>query len=132
MSFTDPLADMLTRIRNAIHAKFDVVDIPSSKIKAGIAGILKQEGYILDYEILPDDKQQVLRIRLKYLEDKTNAIEKIKRVSKPSLRVYVKKEEILPVRRHAGMTILSTTHGLLTDRDARYRGVGGEVLCEVW
>lgn len=132
MSLTDPLADMLTRIRNAIHAKFDTVDIPSSKIKEGIAGILKKEGYILDYDVLPDDKQNVLRIRLKYLQDKSSAIDDIQRVSKPSLRIYVRKEEIFPVRRHAGIAILSTTQGLLTDREARVRGVGGEVLCEVW
>lgn len=132
MSLTDPLADMFTRIRNAIHAKFDSVDVPSSKLKEAIAEILKKEGYILDYSVLPDTKQNVLRINLKYLEDKTNAIDKIKRISKPSMRVYVKKDAIQPIRLYSGIAILSTTHGILADHEARARGVGGEVLCEVW
>ena len=132
MSLTDPLADMFTRIRNAIHAKFDSVDIPSSKMKEAIAGVLKKEGYILDYSVLPDNKQNVLSIKLKYQGDKTNVIENIKRISKPSMRVYVNKDAIKPIRLYSGISILSTTQGILADHQARARGIGGEVLCEVW
>ncbi len=132
MSLTDPVADMLTRIRNACRAQHKTVDIPSSKMKEAIAGLLQREGYILDYQVLPDNKQNVLRVRLKYLEDKQNAIEGIRRVSKPSIRVYVNRKEVRPVRKYMGIAILSTTHGILTDREARAKGVGGEVLCEVW
>ena len=132
MSLTDPLADMFTRIRNAVRARFETVDIPSSKMKEAVAGILKREGYILDYQVLPDDKQNILRVKLKYFEDKSSALDNIRRVSKPSLRVYLHKNEIRPVRRFAGISILSTTEGLLTDREARARGLGGELLCEVW
>jgi len=132
MSLTDPVADMLTRIRNACRAKHKTVDIPSSKLKEAIAGLLQREGYIQDYQVLPDNKQNVLQVRLKYLEDKTNAIEGIRRVSKPSIRVYVNRKEVRPVRKYTGVAILSTTHGILTDREARAKGVGGEVLCEVW
>jgi len=132
MSVTDPLADMFTCIRNAIKAKFDTVDVPASNIKEAIARVLLKEGYIQGYKTLPDNKQNVLRIQLRYLDDRSGAIENIRRVSKPSLRVYVKKDEIQPVRRYAGIAILSTTLGILTDREARNRGVGGEVVCEVW
>jgi len=132
MSLTDPLADMFTRIRNAAHAKFEEVDIPSSKIKEAIAGILKSEGYVLDYKVLPDNKQNILRVKLKYLENKECAIENIKRISKPSIRVYVNKDNVRPVRRYTGIAILTTTQGILTDREARTKGIGGEVLCEVW
>lgn len=132
MSVTDPLADMFTCIRNAIKARFETVDFPSSKIKEAIADVLKREGYILDYEILPDNKQNRLRVRLKYLDDKSNAIENIKRISKPSLRVYVPRDGVRPVMRYAGIAILSTNVGILTDREARSRGVGGEVICQVW
>lgn len=132
MSLTDPVADMLTRIRNACRAQHKTVDIPSSKMKEAIAGLLQREGYILDYQVLPDNKQNMLRVRLKYLEDKQNAIEGIRRVSKPSIRVYLNRKEVRPVRRHMGVAILSTTQGILTDREARAKGVGGEVLCEVW
>jgi len=132
MSLTDPVADMLTRIRNACQAQHKTVDVPSSKMKEAIAQLLKREGYIEDCEVLPDKKQNVLRVRLKYLEDKRSAIEGIRRVSKPSIRVYVNRKEIRPVRKHMGVSILSTTQGILTDREARAKGVGGEVLCEVW
>jgi small subunit ribosomal protein S8 len=123
---------MLTRIRNACRAQHKSVDIPSSKIKEAIAGLLKREGYVEDYQVLPDNKQNVLRIRLKYLEDKKNAIEGLRRVSKPSIRVYVNRKDVRPVRKYMGVAILSTTQGILTDREARAKGVGGEVLCEVW
>ncbi len=132
MSLTDPVADMLTRIRNACQAKHKTVDIPSSKIKEAIAGLLKREGYVDDYQVLPDNKQNVLRVQLKYLDDKRNAIEGLRRVSKPSIRVYVNRKDVRPVRKYMGIAILSTTQGILTDREARSRGVGGEVLCEVW
>lgn len=132
MSLTDPVADMLTRIRNACRAHHKTLDIPSSKMKEAIAGLLKREGYIEDFEVLADNKQNVLRVRLKYLEGKKNAIEGLRRVSKPSLRVYVNRKEVRPVRKYLGVAILSTTQGILTDREARARGVGGEVLCEVW
>ncbi len=132
MSLTDPVADMLTRIRNACRAQHKTVDIPSSKMKEAIAGLLEREGYIQDYQVLPDNKQNVLRVRLKYLEDKTNAIEGLRRVSKPSIRVYVNRKDVRPVRKYMGVAILSTTQGILTDREARAKGVGGEVLCEVW
>lgn len=132
MSLTDPVADMLTRIRNACKARHKTVDIPSSKMKESIAGLLQREGYIQDYEVLPDNKQNVLRVRLKYLDDKNNAIEGIRRISKPSIRVYVNRNEVRPVRKYMGIAILSTNQGILTDREARTKGVGGEVLCEVW
>jgi small subunit ribosomal protein S8 len=123
---------MLTRVRNACRAQHKTVDIPSSKMKEAIADLLKREGYIQDFEVLPDNKQNVLRVRLKYLDDKRNAIEGIRRVSKPSIRVYVGRKDVRPVRKYLGISILSTTHGILTDREARAKGVGGEVLCEVW
>jgi len=132
MSVTDPLADMFTCIRNGIKAQFETVDLPSSKTKEAIAHVLKKEGYIQDFKTLPDTKQNILQVRLKYLDDRSSAIENIKRISKPSMRVYVKKGEIQPVRRYTGIAILSTTFGMLTDREARSRGVGGEVICEVW
>jgi small subunit ribosomal protein S8 len=132
MSLTDPIADMLTRIRNASQAQHKTVDIPSSKMKEAIAAILKREGYIQDFEVVPDNKQNVLRVRLKYLEDKKSAIEGLRRVSRPSVRVYVNQKEVRPVRKYMGVSILSTTQGILTDREARARGVGGELLCEVW
>ena len=132
MSLTDPLADMFTRIRNAARAQFEEVDIPSSKIKEAVAGILAREGYVLDYNVIPDNKQNILRIKLKYLENKECAIENIKRISKPSIRVYVNKDNVRPVRRYTGIAILTTTQGILTDREARTKGIGGEVLCEVW
>jgi small subunit ribosomal protein S8 len=123
---------MLTRIRNACRARHETVDIPSSKLKEAIAGLLQREGYIHDFQVMPDNKQNVLQVRLKYLDDKTNAIEGLRRVSKPSIRVYVNRKEVRPVRKHMGVAILSTTHGILTDREARAKGIGGEVLCEVW
>jgi small subunit ribosomal protein S8 len=132
MSLTDPVADMLTRIRNACRAQHKTVDIPSSKMKEAIAGLLEREGYIQGFEVLPDNKQNVLRVQLKYLDDKKNAIEGLRRVSKPSIRVYVGRKDVRPVRKYMGVAILSTTHGILTDREARAKGVGGEVLCEVW
>ncbi len=132
MSLTDPIADMFTRIRNAGQEHHFTVDIPSSKIKVAIAALLKREGYILDYEVRPDSKQNILHIKLKYLSDNSNAIESIKRVSKPSVRIYVGKDDIKPVRRYMGIAIISTTNGILTDREAKTKGIGGELIGEVW
>ncbi|MEW6443688.1 MAG: 30S ribosomal protein S8 [bacterium] len=132
MSLNDPLADFLTRIRNGAKARHETVDIPSSKLIERMAQILKQEGYISDFKVLPDNKQNVLRVWLKYLENRKSAIESIRRVSKPSVRIYVKKDDIRPVRNFLGVAILSTSMGLMTDKEARRKGVGGELLCEVW
>ncbi len=129
---TDPIADMLTRIRNAIQARFEKVDIPSSKMKVEIARILKEEGYITDYRVIKDNKQGILRIFLKYDENKRSAISGLKRVSRPGLRIYRDKESIPKVLSGLGVAIISTSKGIMTDRQARKVGVGGEVICFVW
>ncbi len=129
---TDPIADMLTRIRNANKAKFDKVDIPSSKLKAGIAKILKDEGYIKNYKVLKDNKQGILQVFLKYGVKGEQVIDTLTRVSKPSRRVYVDRDNIPLVRNGLGLAILSTSKGLITDKEARKQGVGGEVLCTLW
>ena len=132
MSMTDPIAHMLTKIRNAITVKKAQVDIPSSRMKAVIADILKQEGYIQGYEVVPDKKQGILKIRLKYDDRATCVISHLERVSKPSRRVYVGKDEVPSVMSGTGVAILSTPKGMMTDRAARKAGVGGEVICYVW
>jgi small subunit ribosomal protein S8 len=132
MSMTDPIAHMLTKIRNAITVKKAEVHIPSSKMKVVIAEILKREGYIQNYEVVPDNKQGVLKLRLKYDDRATCVIADLKRVSKPSRRVYVAKDEIPSVMNGMGIAILSTSKGMMTDRAARKAGVGGEVICYVW
>jgi small subunit ribosomal protein S8 len=132
MSMSDPIADMLTRIRNGIIASFDTVDIPSSKIKISIAKILKSEGFIKNYKVIPDRRQGVLRIFLKFDEGGESVIGGLKRVSKPSCRVYTGSDRIPQVRNGYGISILSTSKGLVTDRQARKLGVGGEILCSVW
>jgi small subunit ribosomal protein S8 len=132
MSLNDPLADFFTRLRNGVRARHATVEAPSSKLLERIAQILMREGYISDFQVIPDNKQGILRVRLKYLEDKKSALTDIRRVSKPSVRIYVKKHEIRPVRNHLGIAILSTSQGIMTDREARQKGVGGELLCEVW
>ncbi|MBN1255682.1 MAG: 30S ribosomal protein S8 [Deltaproteobacteria bacterium] len=132
MSMTDPIAHMLTKIRNAIVAKKKEVEIPSSKVKLRIAEILKEEGYIQDYEITPDNKQGIIKIYFKYGNQAENIIADMQRVSKPSLRVYVGKGEIPSVLNGMGIAILSTSKGVMTDRSARQAGVGGEVICYVW
>jgi small subunit ribosomal protein S8 len=132
MTMTDPIADMLTRVRNATLAKHEKVDIPSSRLKIAIAKILTEEGYIESYKTLEDKKQNVIRIHLKYDADKKGAIENIERVSKPGRRVYVGKDEIPYTLRGYGISILSTSKGVLTDRDARKEQIGGEVLLRVW
>ncbi|HET6514974.1 MAG TPA: 30S ribosomal protein S8 [Thermodesulfovibrionales bacterium] len=128
---TDPIADMLTRIRNAALIKAEKVDIPASKIKLEIAKILKEDGFIRAYKILKDKKQGILRLTLKYVED-DNAISGLKRVSKPGRRVYVGSEEIPRVMGGVGIAILTTPKGILSDRSCRRDGIGGEVICYVW
>ncbi len=132
MSMSDPIADMLTRIRNAGKAKFNSVDVPGSKMKTEIAKVLKSEGYIRNYKFIKDGKQGILRIYLRYTEDNQHAILDIQRVSKPSRRVYVDSKEIKPVYNGLGIAILSTSKGVLTDKKARAINVGGELLCTVW
>ena len=133
MMTSDPIADMLTRIRNANTAKHDTVDIPASKIKVAIAGILLDEGYITKYDIIEDDNFKTIRITLKYGADKNEKIiTGLKRISKPGLRVYAGKDELPRVLGGLGTAIISTNQGVITDKEARKLGVGGEVLCFVW
>ncbi len=129
---TDPIADMLTRIRNANAAGHDQVSVPASKLKAEIARILKEEGFIQDWTWVHDGPQGTLRITLQYGAKRERVLRGIRRVSKPGLRVYVRQTEIPRVRGGLGIAILSTSRGILTDRQARQLGVGGEVLCYVW
>ncbi len=131
MVMTDPIADMLTRIRNATIVKGKVVEIPFSKIKQELAKILKEEGYVQDHEFVADAKQGIIRVYLKY-NGKDNVITGLKRISKPGLRVYAQKDEIPKVLGGLGIAILSTSKGILTDRKARIEGIGGEVICYVW
>lgn len=134
MTMTDPIADMLTRIRNAIMAKHSGVDIPHSKTKAHIAAILKSEGYIKDFKVVQDDVQGSLTIEFKFIDvDKSqNVIRGLKRVSKPGRRRYVKADEVPQVLNGLGTAILTTSRGVLTDHECRRQKIGGEVLCEVW
>ena len=132
MVMTDPIADMLTRIRNANHAKHEFVDIPASKIKKEIANILLEEGYIKGFDVIDDRKQGIIRIELKYQQNKERVITGIKRISKPGLRVYVGKEDTPKVLGGLGIAIISTSKGIVTDKKARKQGVGGEVICYVW
>jgi small subunit ribosomal protein S8 len=132
MAMSDPIADMLTRIRNAGKAEFNSVDIPGSNLKIELAKVLKDEGYIRNYKFLKDSKQGTLRVYLKYDQGQTPAIYSLKRVSKPSRRVYVKNKEVKPVFNGLGIAILSTSHGIMTDKRARKENVGGEVLCTIW
>jgi len=132
MQITDVIADMLTRIRNASSAKHDTVDIPASNIKRSIANILLEEGYIKGLEEIDDGKQGIIRVKLKYTNNKQNVITGIKRISKPGLRVYAGKGEIPKVLGGLGIAILSTSKGIMTDKSARAAGVGGEVLAFVW
>lgn len=133
MTMTDPIADMLTRIRNANTAKHDTVDVPASKMKISIAEILHKEGYIEKYDIIEDGKFKTIRITLKYGKDKNERIiTGLKRISKPGLRVYAGKEDIPKVLGGLGIAILSTNQGVVTDKEARKLQVGGEVLAYVW
>lgn len=132
MSMSDPIADLLTRIRNALRAGFPAVEAPASRLNEEICRVLKQEGYINEFERTDDSKQGVLRIKLKYDGERTPIITGIRRVSKPSLRVYTGKREVRLVRSGLGISIVTTSLGVMTDRQARKQNVGGEVLCEVW
>jgi small subunit ribosomal protein S8 len=132
MTMTDPVADMLTRIRNANMAHTEQIAMPSSKIKAAVAQILKDEGYIRDFLIEPTEPQATLRLALKYTRDRERVLTGIRRISKPGLRVYAKADEIPRVLGGLGVAIVSTSQGLLTDREARKAGVGGEILAYVW
>ena len=132
MNTTDPIADMLTRIRNANSSKHKTVDIPSSKIKVSIAEILFNEGYIKSFEEIKDDTQGTIRITLKYDEKGARVIDGIKRISKPGLRIYAGKDELPKVLNGLGIAIISTSKGLKTDKEAREANLGGEVLAYVW
>ena len=132
MTLSDPIADMLTRIRNAVKAKFNSVDIPGSKLKVEMARILRDEGYIRNYKFLKDGKQGILRIYLRYGPGQTNIVYGLERISKPSRRVYVRGKDIKPVLNGMGISILSTSKGIMTDKKARQANVGGEILCNIW
>ena len=133
MAMTDPIADMLTRIRNANTAKHDTVDVPASKMKLAIADILLNEGYIAKYDIVEDGNFKTIRITLKYGADKNEkVISGLKRISKPGLRVYASKDELPKVLGGLGTAIISTNQGVITDKEARKLNVGGEVLCFIW
>ncbi len=129
---TDPIADFLTRIRNATRAKHNRVDIPASRIKGAIAKIMLDSGYVKDVKFVDDDKQGLLRIYLKYGKGANPVIEGMQRVSKPGRRVYAKKGEIPRVLGGYGVVVLSTSHGILTGNQAREKGIGGEVICQIW
>jgi small subunit ribosomal protein S8 len=129
---TDPISDMLTRIRNAGKARFDKVDIPSSQFKINISEILKNEGYIKNYKVIKDNKQGILQIFLKYDDKKNLVISELKRISKPGRRIYVDKTNIPQIKSGLGLAILSTSQGVLTDKEAKSKGVGGEVICSIW
>ena len=135
MSMTDPIADFLTRVRNAIHAAHETVDIPASKLKSELARILAEQGYIDSFEVAPDPAGgpgQLLQIRLKYTEDRRSAITGLRRVSRPGRRTYVDAKHIPKVLGGMGTAIVSTSHVVMTGHDARAEGVGGEVLAQVW
>jgi small subunit ribosomal protein S8 len=132
MAITDPVADMLARIRNANTGKHSKVDIPASRMKISLAKILKSEGYIKNYKVLKDQSHGVLRIYIKYDEVNQGVITGSKRLSKPGRRVYVKKKDIPFVLNGMGIAVLSTSKGILTDREARKQNVGGELLCSLW
>lgn len=132
MGITDPLADMFTVIRNAGRAGKDRAEFPSSKLKLEILNVLRKEGYIKNYKYISDNKQGRLKVYLRFKKDKTPVITNIKRISKSGLRTYVPKDKIPRVLRGMGMAIISTSSGILTDRQARTQGVGGEVICYIW
>lgn len=132
MQTTDSIADMLTRIRNASSAKHESVDIPASNLKKSIAEILREEGYVKEVSYIGDKKQGIIRIYLKYAENKRTVITGIKRISKPGLRVYAGKDDVPKVLGGLGVAIVSTSRGIMTDKTARSEGVGGEVLAFIW
>lgn len=129
---TDPIADMLTRIRNAVTVERSHVDVPASKVKRGVADVLKREGYIWDWQVVEEGPGENLRIELKYGPNGEHVIQHIKRVSTPGRRIYRRAKELRPVLNGLGITVLSTSSGVLSDREARQKKLGGEVLCEIW
>jgi small subunit ribosomal protein S8 len=129
---TDPIADLLTRIRNANMAKLQKLDVPSSNMKVNIANVLRSAGFIKNYKVIADQKQGILRIYLKFIDEKDPVINEIKRISKPGSRKYVKSDEIPSVKNGMGIAILSTSKGILADKAAREAGLGGEILCTIW
>ncbi len=132
MTMTDPIADMLTRIRNANMVKHETVDVPASNMKKELARILLEEGFVRGYDVIEDGKQGIIRIQLKYGQVGERVITGLKRISKPGMRVYAAKEELPKVLNGLGISIISTSKGILTDKQARNAGVGGEVICYVW
>jgi len=130
-AMTDPIADMLTRIRNAIKAGHLIVDVPSSKMKVSIAKILKDEGFIKNFKLNDDNKQKILRIYLKYTEENQPAILNLTRVSKPGRRVYIRAESLVPIYNNIGIWIISTSKGIITNKTAKKLNIGGEILCEI-
>lgn len=132
MAMSDPIADLLSRVRNALQARHERVDIPASRLKEQICAVLKQEGFIDSFKVVEDGKQNVIQVTLKYLTNRKPVIGGVRRVSKPSLRVYVGYGEIRPVRSGLGIAVLSTSKGVMTGKQARASKLGGEVLCEVW
>lgn len=132
MSMTDPLADMLSRIRNAGRAGHDKVDIPASRMKIALARIFKEEGFIKNYKVIKDNRQGILRVYLRYDDEQKPLIQRIERVSRPGLRVYVGHEDLPRVQGGLGVAVISTSKGVITDRQARKLKVGGEVLCQIW
>ena len=132
MAVSDPIADMLTRVRNGVKANFNSVDVPGSKLKTELAKILKDEGFIKNFKFLKDGKQGILRIYLKYGPGQSAVVYGLKRISKPSRRVYVKSKDIKPVYNGMGISILSTSRGIMSDKKARQENVGGEILCNIW
>ena len=129
---TDPIADMLTRIRNAVRIERSHVDVPVSKVKRGVAEVLKREGYIWDWKEVESQPSSQLRIDLKYGPNGERVIRRIRRVSKPGRRVYSKAKELRPILNGLGISVISTSRGVVSDREARQRNLGGEVLCEIW
>lgn len=132
MTMTDPIADMLTRIRNANVVKHETVDVPASNMKKELSRILLEEGFIRGYDVIEDGKQGIIRIQLKYGQTGERVISGLKRISKPGMRVYAAKDEVPKVLNGLGISIISTSKGILTDKQARKEGVGGEVICYVW
>jgi small subunit ribosomal protein S8 len=129
---TDPIADMLTRVRNSVRIERPQVDVPASKIKVNIAAVLKREGYIWDYEVVEQAPQNVLRIHLKYGPNGERVIQHLRRVSSPGRRVFARVDQMPDVLQGLGISIVSTSHGVMSNREARRQGVGGEVLCTLW
>jgi small subunit ribosomal protein S8 len=132
MGMTDPIADMLTRIRNGRKAKFSKVDIPCSRVKTEIAQVMKAEGYIKHYKVIKDTKQGLLRVYLKYDDNHRSAFIGVERVSKPGRRIYVKSKDVKPIMNGMGIAIISTSQGFLTDKQVKERNIGGEFVCKIW